>query len=122
MDTATCKDAYRSYRQWDSEAAREAEIERLREAYIEAATAENGRGIFQDLATGFAFDDDRLHRQGLELAWTALMAFYGPTDRRLAYRNQIITMADRLAARMYQIISQEAELAAERNIHDMENR
>lgn len=122
MDTTTCPDAYRAYRQWDNEAARELEIERLRESYIEAATAETGKGILADLATGLAFDDDRLHRQELELAWCSLMAFYGPREKRLAYRNQIITLADRMAARMYQIICIEAEKEAERVIREMEEK
>lgn len=121
-DTTTCRDAYRAYRQWDTEAARELEIKRLREAYIEAATAESGKGILQDLATSLAFDDDRLHRQEMDLAWTALMAAYGPREKRLAYRNQIITIADRMAARMYQIICNEAEKDAEKVLREMEDR
>lgn len=122
MDTTNCPDAYRAYRQWDTEAARELEIERLREAYIEAATAESGEEITRDLATGLAFDDDRLHRQEIELAWCSLMAFYGPREKRLAYRNQITTLADRMAARMYQIICNEAEKDAEKVLREMEDR
>lgn len=121
-DTTTCPDAYRAYRQWDDEAAREAEIERRRDAYIDAVTAETGKWMFHELATGLAFDDDRLHQQELELAWTSLMAFYGPREKRLAYRNQIITLADRMAARMYQIICIEAEKEAERVIREMEEK
>ena len=121
-DTTTGQDAYRAYRRWDTEAARELEIERLRDAYIEAAIAETGKGIFQDLATGLSFDDDRLHRQELELAWCSLMAFYGPQDKRLAYRNQLINLADRMAARMYQLIGQAAEKEAEKTIKEIESR
>lgn len=121
-DATTCQDALRAYRQWDSEAEREIEIERLREAYIGAATAENGRGIFQDLADGFAFDDDRLHRQETDLAWTALMAFYGPRDKRLSYRNQILTLADRMSTRLYQLIGYEAEKEAEKALKEIESR
>ena len=119
-DTTTCRDAYRAYRQWDTEAARELEIERLREAYIEAATAETGKWILQDLATGLAFDDDRLHRQEIELAWLSLMASYGPADKRSTYRNQIVDSARRMAARMYHLIAQEAEKDAEKTIKEIE--
>lgn len=121
-DTTTCPDAYRAYRQWDDEAAREAEIERRRDAYIDAVTAETGKWMFHELATGLAFDDDRLHRQEIELAWCSLMAFYGPREKRLAYRNQITTLADRMAARMYQIICNEAEKDAEKVLREMEDR
>lgn len=122
MYITTYKDDYRAYRQWDTEAARELEIERLREAYIEAATAESGKLILRDLATSLAFDDDRLHMQWIDLAWCSLMAFYGPHNRRSAYRNQIVTLADRMAARMYQIICSEAEMAAEKALMEIEER
>ena len=114
MDTTTCPDAYRAYRQWDDEAARDLEIERLRDAYINNVTSEEGKLEFRDLATSFSFDDERLHRQWLDLAWCALLAFYGPLVKQAAYRKQIITMADRMAARIYQIICIEAEKEAEK--------
>lgn len=120
MDTTNCPDAYRAYRQWDAEAARELEIERQREAYIEAVIAESGKGILKDLATSLAFDDDRLHRQEIELAWLSLMASYGPADKRSAYRNQIVDAAGRMAARMYHLIVQEAEKWAEKTIKEIE--
>lgn len=119
-DTTTCRDAYRAYRQWDDEASRDLEIERLRDAHITLLTSEEGKLAFQDLATSFSFDDDRLHRQGLDLAWCALLAFYGPLDKRAVYRKQIITMADRMSARMYHLIAQEAEKDAEKTIKEIE--
>lgn len=121
-DTTTCQDAYRAYRQWDDEAARELEVERLRDERATLLTSEEGKLMFQDLATSFSFDDERLHRQELELAWCVLLAFYGPSDKRTAYRNQVITLADRMAARMYQIICIEAEKDAERVMREMEEK
>lgn len=121
-DTTTCPDACRSYRQWDSEAARELEIERMRESFIKDLTAETGKHLFHYIATSLSFDDERLRQQEIDLAWISLMAFYGPNDKRTAYRNQIITLADRMAARMYQIICIEAEKEAERVIREMEEK
>lgn len=119
-DTTTCRDAYRAYRQWDDEASRDLEIERLRDAHITLLTSEEGKLAFQDLATSFSFDDDRLHRQEIELAWLSLMASYGPADKQSTYRNQIVDSARRMAARMYHLIAQEAEKDAEKTIKEIE--
>lgn len=120
MDTTTCPDAYRAYRQWDDEAAREMEIERLTEAYIDAAMSETGKGIIAELYQDGTFDDDCLHDLMVDMMFCALLAFHGPRARRIDYRNQIITVADRMAARINRLIGQQAKGEAEKALREIQ--
>lgn len=119
-DTTNCPDAYRAYRQWDDEASINIELERLTEAYIGAATSETGKGIIAEMYQDGTFDQEETHNLVVDMMFCSLLAFYGPKGRRVDFRNQVITVADRLAIRIFKTICSEARWEAEKRLRAMQ--
>ena len=119
-DTTTCPDAYRAYRQWDDEAAMDIELERLTEAYIGAATSEKGRGILEEMYQNGTLDQEAIHNLVVDMMFCSLLAFYGPRGWRVDFRNQIVTVADKLAGRLFKTICSEARWEAEKRLRSMQ--
>lgn len=117
MDTANCPDAVRIYREWDKEIIQEAELERLREAFIGRVISPEGYADFKRIMDDV--DDDGINRDIINLMHSALIGFFGSPAHRLGHRQLIIAHADKLAQKIYRVVHDQAKKEAERKLREM---